>query len=53
MSQDIAESSRSAYDQARAEVALDQATIAQRKAALDAAKINLDYTTLFRPWTVR
>jgi len=49
VSQDIAESSRSAYDQARAEVALDQATIAQRKAALDAAKINLDYTNIVSP----
>ena len=49
VSRDIAESSKAAYDQARAEVALDQATINQRKAALDAAKINLDYTSIISP----
>jgi HlyD family secretion protein len=49
VSQDIADSSKAAYDQARAEVALDHATIAQRQAALDAAQINLDYTSIIAP----
>jgi len=49
VSQDIADSSKAAHDQAKAEVALDQATIAQRQAALDAAKINLDYTSIIAP----
>ena len=49
VSRDIADSSKAAYDQARAEVAVDQATINQRRAALDAAKINLDYTSIISP----
>jgi HlyD family secretion protein len=49
VSQDIADSSKAAHDQALAEVALDQATIVQRQAALDAAKINLDYTSIIAP----
>lgn len=49
VSQDIAESSKAAYDQAKAEVALDHATIAQRQAALDSAKINLAYTDIVSP----
>src|SRR5262249_43068942 len=49
VSQDIADSSKAAYDQARAEVALDEATIVQRQAALDAAQINLDYTSIVSP----
>jgi HlyD family secretion protein len=49
VSQDIADSSKAAHDQARAEVGLDHATIAQRQAALDAARINLDYTSIVSP----
>jgi HlyD family secretion protein len=49
VSQDIADSSKAAYDQAVAEVALDQANIVQRQAALNAAQINLDYTSIVAP----
>jgi HlyD family secretion protein len=49
VSQDIADSSKAAYDQARAEIAVDRATIVQRQAALDAAKINLAYTDIVSP----
>ena len=37
------------YDQARAQIALDQAAIAQRQAELDAAQVNLDYTDITSP----
>jgi HlyD family secretion protein len=49
VSRETFESDRSAYEQARAQVALDEATIAQRKAALDAAQVNLDYTEIVSP----
>lgn len=48
-SKDAVDLARSAYDQARAQVGLDQATIVQRQAALDAAKVNLGYTDITSP----
>ena len=48
--------SRDSYDiavnalgQARAQIAVDQATIGQRKAELDAAQVNLGYTSIIAP----
>jgi HlyD family secretion protein len=38
-----------AMDQARAQIAVDQATIAERNAALDAAQVNLGYTDIVAP----
>src|SRR2546426_11179531 len=49
VSRETAGNDRSAYQQARATVALDEATIAQRKSALDAAQVNLDYTDIVSP----
>ncbi|HKA13673.1 MAG TPA: efflux RND transporter periplasmic adaptor subunit [Myxococcota bacterium] len=44
-----ADNDLSNYEQAQAQVKLDEATIAQRKAALDAAQVNLDYTEIVSP----
>ena len=49
VSRETADNDRSAYEQARATIALDEATIAQRKSALDAAQVNLDYTDIVSP----
>ena len=49
VSQDTADNARSAYDQARAQVAVDTAVIAQRSAALRTAEVNLDYTNIVSP----
>ncbi|PMS36855.1 HlyD family secretion protein [Trinickia symbiotica] len=49
VSQDAADNARSAYDQARAQVLVDDAAIEQRSAALDAAQVNLDYTNIVSP----
>jgi HlyD family secretion protein len=49
VSQDQAELARNAYDQALAQVALDEATIKQREAALEAAQVNLEYTNIYSP----
>jgi HlyD family secretion protein len=49
VSRDAADNAKAAYEASRAEVALDEATIQQRQAALDAAKINLDYTNILSP----
>ena len=49
VSQDTLDSDKSAYDQAVAQVGVDEATIDQRKAALDAAQVNLDYTDIVSP----
>lgn len=49
VSQDTVDSEKSAYDQAIAEVGVDQATIAQRRAALKAAQVNLEYTNIVSP----
>ena len=48
-SQDTADIARSNYDQAVAQVALDQATIEQRTAELASAQVNLDYTNITSP----
>ncbi len=48
-SQDIADNARSVYEQAQAQIALDEATIELRQALLDAAKINLGYTDITSP----
>ena len=48
-SQDAADSAHSAYGQARAQVNLDQATIKQRQADLQAAEVNLGYTRITSP----
>jgi len=49
ISQDAFDTAKSAYDQARAQITFDQATIQQRGAALDAAQVNLDYTRITSP----
>ncbi len=48
-SKDAVDLARSSYDQARAQVGLDQANVAQRQADLDAAKVNLGYTNIASP----
>jgi HlyD family secretion protein len=48
-SQDIADIAQSAYEQAQAVIALDEATIELRQALLNAAKINLGYTDIASP----
>jgi HlyD family secretion protein len=49
VSQDTVDADKSAYEQAAAQVKLDEATIAQRKAALEGAQVNLDYTDIVSP----
>lgn len=49
VSQDALDIDKNAFDQARAQVGVDEATIKQRRAALDAAKVNLDYTHIISP----
>lgn len=49
VSQDAVDSDKSAFDQGTAQVALDEATIKQREAALKAAQVNLDYTNIVSP----
>ena len=49
VSKNVADNSRSVYQQAKAQVALDQATIEQRQALLAAAEINLGYTSIVSP----
>ncbi len=49
VSQDTVDSDKSALDQAKAQVNLDKATIQQHQAALNAAKVNLDYTNIISP----
>jgi HlyD family secretion protein len=48
-SKDVADLAKNVYDQATAQIGLDQATIEQRQAALDAAIINLDYSKIVSP----
>lgn len=48
-SKDAVDLARSSHDQARAQVGLDQATVVQRQADLDAAKVNLGYTNITSP----
>jgi len=49
VSVDAYDSSKSNYEQALAQVAFDEATIQQRQAELDAARVNLDYTNIISP----
>ncbi|MDA8109066.1 MAG: efflux RND transporter periplasmic adaptor subunit [Betaproteobacteria bacterium] len=49
VSQDTVDADKSAYEQAVAQVKLDEATIAQRQAALAGAQVNLDYTDIVSP----
>ncbi|HSM95588.1 MAG TPA: efflux RND transporter periplasmic adaptor subunit [Rhizomicrobium sp.] len=48
-SRDSYDAAVNALNQARAQVAVDQATIEQRQAALDAAIVNLGYTNIVAP----
>lgn len=48
-SKDAVDLARSSRDQARAQIGLDQATVVQRQAALDAAKVNLGYANITSP----
>lgn len=49
VSQDAADLSKSTYAQAQAQLQVDQATIEQKRSALDAANISLDYTQIKSP----
>jgi len=49
VSQDQVDSDRSGYEQAKAQVALDEASIALKKAALRSAEVNLAYTDIVSP----
>jgi HlyD family secretion protein len=49
ISQDQVDSQRSTYEQAVAQVALDQALIQQQEANLRAAQVNLNYTDIVSP----
>ena len=48
-SQDAAEAAHSAYQQLRAQVRLDRATVTQREANLHASEVNLGYTRITSP----
>jgi HlyD family secretion protein len=49
VSQDTVDIDKSAYDQAVSQVHLDEAAIQERRAALDAAQLNLNYTNIVSP----
>ncbi len=49
VSVDAADNAKSVYEQARAQVAYDEAVIEQRQAELDAAQISLGYTDIVSP----
>ena len=49
VSQDAYDSAKSTYDQALAQISFDEATVQQRQASLDAAQVNLDYTSIVSP----
>ena len=49
VSQDARDSAKSVYAQAKAQIELDKAMIEQRRAELDAAKVNLGYTEITSP----
>lgn len=49
VSQDAVDSDKAAYDQGKAQVALDEAAIKQHEAALNAARVNLGYTDIVSP----
>ena len=46
---DALDNAKSLYEQAIAQIGLDEATIQQRQAALDAAQVNLGYTDIVSP----
>jgi HlyD family secretion protein len=48
-SQDATDNAKNLYDQAQAQIGLDQAAIQQRQAELDAANVNLGYTDIVSP----
>jgi HlyD family secretion protein len=48
-SQDAADNAHSVYEQAKAEIGLDEASIEQHVAELAAAQVNLDYTNIVSP----
>jgi HlyD family secretion protein len=49
VSQETVDTALNAYQQAQSQIALDEATIKQHQAALDAARINLGYTNIVSP----
>lgn len=49
ISKDTLESARSVLDSARAQIGVDEATIQQRQAQLEAAEVNLGYTNIVSP----
>jgi len=49
VSKDTVDNAKNALDQARAQIGLDQATIQQREAQLEAAEVNLGYTNIVSP----
>lgn len=49
VSQDVVDVARNALLQAQAQVRLDQATVREREASLEAAKVNLGYTDIVSP----
>ncbi len=49
VSQDAVDTARSALAQARAQLLLDQATVREREASLQAARVNLGYTDIVSP----
>jgi HlyD family secretion protein len=49
VSQEQVDTDKSAYDQDRAEIDLDNASIAEKKSALQAAQVNLAYTDILSP----
>ncbi len=49
VSKDTLDLSRNALDQAKAQIAVDEATIEQRQAQLEAADVNLGYTNIVSP----
>ena len=48
-SRDAADNAQNIYAQAQAQLELDEATMAQRQAALEAAEVNLGYTNITSP----
>ncbi len=48
-SREAFDTANSAYQQIRSQIAVDKAVVAQRKAALEAARVNLGYTDIVSP----
>ncbi|HTT11899.1 MAG TPA: efflux RND transporter periplasmic adaptor subunit [Burkholderiaceae bacterium] len=49
VSQETVDTANNAYEQARTQIALDEAAVKQHQASLDAARINLGYTNIVSP----